>query len=337
MVQFLTQNIDRFHPSLRSKQYVKRNHFRSYENPDFPDSLIDDEGNVFLDFDTKGGGEKNYKSFGRRSNGDREGLADIDACRRDTKYSNIFSKWGVRTHKTLAIARIHTLTEDPAASRALFKSFEREVEPAMQFRAFRNNIRLADCVGYGVSEEDVEDMLEHSRKTLNVHENLNLQNHKEYLLWLAETLGKNYGIMHGHGFVHQYATTHNMTLAGETVDLDTVMSVEIPDDTYYSSKNLGSWRKGYPGWHLKKGMFGEVTLKNRREPIDNQTAIYRHNIIQDFHGRAVSSVCYFASSVSAKLGIGIDVNDVKEAFFRGYEAGQMQARATISNKKRLKA
>lgn len=311
--KFQGKNTHMLDKTLTSLADVRTHHGRSHRpHEGLPDSLTDEYGNIYFDFDIKGGGTHRIFGISRREGGELTGVLDYHAAKRDSKYSDLFSRWGIRTHRSLAIAKIEKF---PFKSRNWKRELEGEIESSMQCRMFRNNNRIRDFI-----DLDLGSRLEYIQNTmhvLNESEKLNLKSVDEYVQWYAKTMGRNYGIMHEKGFFHQYATEHNMTLACEVTDFDTVYRIE----EWRKNNKAEPKRKGDPGVHLDGGPEGEVNISVAKtsvpENFDDDT--YLSEFV---FGRALKSVLNFSSEIKNCITLATPNSAVRDLFLQGYEEGK---------------
>lgn len=103
---------------------------------------------------------------------------------------------------------------------------------------------------------------------------------KEYLTWLAETLGINVARMHNSGWFHGYLTTHNITLDGRITDLDSVgwldkVNVTIDkakEDVNDSASSLDGFlrRSGLIREFNDPGVFTKLVFDSYNKEIQNK-------------------------------------------------------------------
>lgn len=194
----------------------------------------DAEGRRWRDLNIKGMGASEERKGKRavvppgvRFVGDAPyGLCDWGYAETDRVKSEYFLKLGLRTHlvpfiarlKEIIVARGEKITITEARKRGIIKRDENgeRVIPVLQARAYRTWARL----------QNSDDKAQIADAMRLVAQELGISPNKfgpaEYLKWFARTLGKQVAILHSSNHTHGYLTAHNITLACEITDLDSV-------------------------------------------------------------------------------------------------------------------
>lgn len=209
--------------------------------------------NIYRDIVTKGGGclypeyERGVQvgSVSKIENNHSEsyGILNLSDALHDTKMSELFLKYGIRTAAPVSIIELkqivnkgEVISVEEAKRRGLI---DENSKPVLQIRAFRTSIRLADTNDRH-GERDFSSIVER-----RVSDAMNLiaeefgfdkSNFKkeDYLKWLAGMVARNVAIMHKHGFVHGFLGFHNITLDGAIVDFDSVEEVDKGSNKFRS-------------------------------------------------------------------------------------------------------
>ncbi len=211
----------------------------------------DKEGRIYRDIDLKGIGHVGNCYIGTRkrkatvsfpgikwdNTGERYGLLDRDIALFDYQMSELFLQAGIRTHRVLAIIDLAELIIGgrKLSLREAVKEIiiDKDFHPVIEARAFGVKTRIEDI-------EDIElcDKPSNEQKLLlfkdakkMVGQELGRKepfSDEEYLEWFAKTLGRNVGLMHKNGWVHNFLSRHNITLDCRIVDLDSIESIESP-------------------------------------------------------------------------------------------------------------
>lgn len=211
----------------------------------------DKEGRLYRDIDLKGIGfnkgqregvkpvsvddtwvRSNFSSWYGTS-----GIADQELIRRDINYSEKFLKAGIRVHRVIALIEPKEIIDQGGVKISIAEAKKRGIlkkkdEPIIEVRAFGVRSRLFDVQnGLVRDEKDQRKALELllDAKTM-VAQELNIDPEKftydDYFEWLIKTIAINVARMHYNKWVNGYLTSHNLTLDGRIVDLDSVVTVE---------------------------------------------------------------------------------------------------------------
>ncbi|MFA6256681.1 MAG: hypothetical protein WC646_00005 [Candidatus Paceibacterota bacterium] len=201
---------------------------------------------LFRDVDLKGGGHV-LSEFNPRSGdflptiGEVElkanssasfGILDISDARKDMGIAELFNDLGIRTYRVIAIIGLEEIVfngEKISIKEAKVKGLIADsVTPVLEVRAFGTQHRLIDVYGTRNSDEKKRLLVKDAKHLVaqELNEDPSSFDDIKYATWLAETIGKNIGLMRKNGFVHKYqAEGHNITLDGCLVDFDSVESV----------------------------------------------------------------------------------------------------------------
>lgn len=241
----------------------------------------DPDGRIYRDVDGKGNGYI-LRSSRRVSlwqtdpkQGDVIGLLDEKWARHDAEIAETFTKLGMRTHRVLCVAKLHELPvlgEDgvvrliPIEQIPRGKPTERKhgilpegFEPAIAIRAFGTKTRISDVVQALGPYAPIREKKEEDKSRDAIEDAIQLVNREypevtdieSYAHWFAKTLGRNVGIMHGAGYIHNFLSPHNISLDCRLLDFDSVIRPdqstdegwgkymkELKDDMVYVHKSL---------------------------------------------------------------------------------------------------
>ncbi len=205
----------------------------------------DKEGRLYRDIDLKGIGinrDNEVQDVGDIISSSHfsgfigtPGISNEELIRRDIKYSELFLKAGIRTHRVVALIELKEIIDRNGEKISIAEAKKRNIlaekdEPVIEVRAFGVRSRLWDVV-VGFTRESYETNPQKSLKLLAdakgiVAQELGIENDKfaysDYFEWLVKTIAKNIARMHYNGWVNGYLTAHNLTLDGRIVDLDSV-------------------------------------------------------------------------------------------------------------------
>lgn len=203
-------------------------------------------GNIYRDLNLKGVGyfsNKEVKPPGElkaNSRGDDfYGFLESKHIFQEYAFAEEFIGAGIRTPRTLAIVELDEIIYNgkPISLKEARekKIVQQNFQPAVEVRAFRNMARIEDvCPGFAYGglndfDENTKKLLFEDAKLLISQElgrGENPLGDEEYLEWFAATLGKNLGLMHKNGWGHSLLSVHNITLACEICDLDSVRNLK---------------------------------------------------------------------------------------------------------------
>ena len=217
---------------------VRRGHYRSGDvGKVFFNS---NDGKTYRDLDLKGCGllqkppnplEPEQWRQQRRSTYDYLGLLDKYDAMHDSTISELLNKEGVRTHRSIAVFRLHELPVYGRGTETIYKLEKNDllregIEPVIQMRAFGTKTRLGE-IGDQItmSNENAAVKIHDALKLLSAEMKQGPLTIEEYLEWFARTLGQNVGLMHKLGYCHEYLNELNITLDCRIVDFDSVRNV----------------------------------------------------------------------------------------------------------------
>lgn len=196
-----------------------------------PAIFRDSYKNTYLWINFKGIGYMANGGFSPRKDGtvgDYMGLLSWRYAHRDQVLSDLLLPCGFRTSIVLYIVKLGRLPWKDGklhpVEELVPESRKEENTPVVMVRGMRNLWRLADFCDSG--SEERKDMLEYTLRALK-REGLEIKRSGEYLSWFASTLAKQLAILYEVRARHSYLTLHNITLAAEIVDLDSVSSHEL--------------------------------------------------------------------------------------------------------------
>lgn len=133
--------------------------------------------------------------------------------------------------------------------REMIRDFEKMFQPVIALRLMRSVFRLRDLKDANEREapfilEEACASLNHEAQALGLQERYACHTREDRERWLesiAEMFGKNLGILHGAGLVHQYLHMGNLSLAGEIIDLDSVQKLVLTVPFRGKSENKDAW------------------------------------------------------------------------------------------------
>ena len=133
--------------------------------------------------------------------------------------------------------------------RERIRDFEQKFQPVIALRLMRSVFRLRDLKDANEREapfilEEACASLNYEAQALGLEERYSVETVEDRERWLesiAEMFGKNLGIMHGSGLVHQYLHMGNLSLAGEIIDLDSVQKLVLAVPFRGKSENKDAW------------------------------------------------------------------------------------------------
>lgn len=211
--------------------------------------FADKEGRIYRDIDVKGIGniieERERTDSGqfstRVSVGHLEkrssqltpgvqGLLERDVAFTDYDWSEQFLKTGIRAHRVLAIIGLKELIVNGrkiTISQAIEDSIiDEDFNPVVSVRAFGTKARIIN-----LSNDSAITLFEDAKKMLAKELRKEKISNQKYVMWFARNLGRNIGLMHKQGWVHNYLTQHNITLDCRIVDLDSVTEQKERSET----------------------------------------------------------------------------------------------------------
>lgn len=263
----------------------------------------DVQGRKYRDVDAKGIGHiwynpqtdrpqaLNFRDTNANPNADAEpgefGLMDRSVALKDASMAEEFLSQGIRTYRVIGITKLNELIAqgDKEEKVSITEAKQRKlitenIEPVVEIRAFGTRARLQDIELDGglVLLYDAQTLV---RKELGItSEQFEL---KDYLKWLASTLGTNVARMHKRGFIHGYLTRHNITLDCRIVDLDSVKLLqEKPDIRVFLEKNEEEYKHTPQGKykedvndasHALKAFLTNIENITNLEPITDESLV----------------------------------------------------------------
>lgn len=95
-----------------------------------------------------------------------------------------------------------------------------DFKPVIEVRAFATRARIADILDTDYEPKKV--LVGDARRIVGQELSSKSLSDMDYLKWFGKVLGRSVGLMHKNGWYHQYLTSHNITLDGRIVDLDSL-------------------------------------------------------------------------------------------------------------------
>lgn len=197
---------------------------------------------LFRDIDIKGAGRVTYGGknsdklvvgeIRKMDDGGISGLLEQQTAYYDATIAEQFKDYGIRTHRVVAVIALEEIVyggkkisvEEAQQEKLLPPKFA----PVLEVRAFGTHARFIDAFNRRQPQENRDLLLADARSLVAQELGLTLDEFTgiEYARWLAETTGKNLGLMHKNGWVHGYLSLgHNITLDGCFVDFDSAKAV----------------------------------------------------------------------------------------------------------------
>lgn len=251
-----------------------------------PARFRDRYGNIYNYVNFKGIGQPYYGGFGpMHPGGDLKGLVSWRYAHRDQVLSDMLLEYGFRTSIVLYIVKLRQLPGRDGKLHpveALVRGSKKEENtPVVITRGMRCFFRIGDLCNS--DSEEKKDLLAHVIHLLK-DEGFEIKNREEYLLWFTSTIAKQLSILYEVRARHGYLTEHNITLAAEIVDFDSMTSRKLVESDKQTSleemledvnrandsiKELASaLRVWYPQLFkdlrnlLLRSYFGEIIKKN---------------------------------------------------------------------------
>ncbi|HAU99409.1 MAG: hypothetical protein UX04_C0006G0036 [Microgenomates group bacterium GW2011_GWF2_45_18] len=202
----------------------------------------DDQGNIYASLVIKGGGlitssqkvsspryvdrnDQNLSVYG----GENLRNALLDAETQDS----LIQKIGLRTARSIGVFAINPADFNLEKQQAFIGKYKYGLDHdihqdvgllAIDIRAFRNPIRANVITSENKSEEVIREYVEMSMRLLKVTDNIEI-GVANYLKFMRDILSLNLGKMANGGFLHANLIPHNITLAFEFVDFDTMIDL----------------------------------------------------------------------------------------------------------------
>lgn len=232
--------------------------FRDLSRPDLVYRDIDIKGAGYVTGSISPLGERLIsKQWGPRKSefGEYLGLLNKKAALHDSVMSEILTQKGVRTHRSLAVIKLHELpvlkdgkleitsVDELLKNRLLRPDFE----PVIQVRAYGIKARLADFLLQNASmnmnnnrmqgdmENNIKNEINDAISLIQYETRGSVKDALDYLRWFAITLGNNIRLLRTSGYAHGYANSQNITLDCCLVDLD---SVSTTNQQHVDEKSL---------------------------------------------------------------------------------------------------
>lgn len=217
--------------------YTSRAHGRSAA---IPVRFKDKYGNVYnwLNFKgigrtLQGGFKKRIKikaPFSKRDiSEDDFGLLTLGHANRDCEVANRLLKLGMRTSPILYIIELRQLPGKDGkmhpVEELIPKSRNLADKPVVIVRGMRSFLRLRDVYDADPQERDL--LVKKARECVNREGKAILRDSREYLSWLSSTVAEQLSILYSAGAYHKYINGHNITLAGEIIDLGSMASHQL--------------------------------------------------------------------------------------------------------------
>ena len=198
----------------------------------------DTDGRMWRDINLKGVGGSQVRQNGKRVDtadvrgvtGDApHGLCDWGYAETDREKSEYFLKRGMRTHLVPFIIKLKEIILTGGEKVSIAEARRRgilakDVIPVIEARAFRTQARIINAFDKALLDDAIQ----------LVAEELGIPTEKfspeAYLEWFANEFGRQLAILHNSEHSHRYLTTHNVTLACEITDLDSVGRIPRGDD-----------------------------------------------------------------------------------------------------------
>src|SRR3989344_8594176 len=201
---------------------------------------------LFRDIDIKGLGYVNYAgnpivgSVEPRNLGQGQeayGILDLEDAMHDKEISETFHRYGIRTCRVVAVILLKEIWQN-GSKLSIQEAKQRDIipnsiKPVLEIRAFGTHARFVDATQRQNSYAGRSLLIEDAKQLVAQELNKDPQEFsmQEYALWLARTIGKNIGLMHKNGYIHQYlGKGHNITLDGCIVDFDSVERISDMND-----------------------------------------------------------------------------------------------------------
>ncbi|MBI4080585.1 MAG: hypothetical protein HY430_02330 [Candidatus Levybacteria bacterium] len=168
---------------------------------------------------------------------ERKGLLSKKDAMHDYGKTEELARLGIRTARTLAIILLDELIIDgntvSLADAIEAGILDGEFNPVIQVRAFATKARIRDLISKDrvkmlrFREDPIRNVLFEDAKSL-VSEELGQDeiSDEDYLVWFAQTLGSNVGLLHKAGYAHRFLYSHNITLDCRLVDFDSIRILE---------------------------------------------------------------------------------------------------------------
>lgn len=245
-VIFLSKLLSKFHITKERENYAAARSITAYtsrvhgRSAAIPVRFKDKYGNVYNWINFKGigrtlqGGFKKkimLKSpFSKRDiREDDFGLLTLGHANRDCAVADKLLKLGMRTSPILYIIGLRQLPGKDGrmhpVEELIQKSRNLEDKPVVIVRGMRSFLRLWDVYDADPQERDL--LVKKARECVNREGKAILRDSREYLSWLSSTVAEQLSILYSAGAYHKYINGHNITLAGEIIDLGSMASHQL--------------------------------------------------------------------------------------------------------------
>lgn len=220
-------------------------------------------GGIYRDVDAKGIGIGNLRwatnsKIEPRGGGETRGLLELEDARLEARNAHRFLKAGIRTALPIAIAELHEIVDEKGQRISIDEARARRMlarktkRPAVLLRAFGTKFRVGD-IDFMTEQEDARAIIDDAKAVLKKEQGRAMTD-QEYITWFTQNLGQQVARMHNAGLTHGYLTTHNITLDGRIVDLDSVEKLEkakLRKDCKTAMKTMGLFFKDCKGAGIK--------------------------------------------------------------------------------------
>lgn len=241
--------LSKTHIATERKNYAAKQNITAYttiehgRSASIPLRFKDKYGNIYNWINFKGIGVTYWGRGGFRKGATNNGILEWGNAHRDRLFSDHLLKIGVRTHVVLYLIKLRQI---PGTDGELHPIEEivpdslkaREQIPVVAVRGMRNFLRIKDLEHMHGREKErtVNNAIEVVKR-----EAPEVTNRSKYLRWFASTLANQLSIMYSFKIYHGLLTSHNITLAAEIVDLDSMKSHNlIKEDDVASSLDLST-------------------------------------------------------------------------------------------------
>lgn len=158
------------------------------------------------------------------------GLLDYEFALRDKDFSEKFIRWGIRTHRVLAIALLDEIIDENGQKISVEEAkakglIANEMQPVLALRAFGTRERIRhQTAPIPASPERKRLALLDGKKFVAQEQGEDPETYswEKYADWFALTLGQQAALIRKHGLHHGFLEAHNITLDCRIVDLDSV-------------------------------------------------------------------------------------------------------------------
>jgi len=245
-VMLLSRLLSGMHIAKERKNYAAPLSITAYTSPvhgrsaSIPVRFHDNYGNKYNWLNFKGIGRTGSSGFKKRITikmpfskreirEDDFGLLTLGHANRDCTIANKLLELGMRTSPILYIIELRQLPGKDGkmhpVEELIPKSKNLEDTPVVIVRGMRNFLRLWDV--YEADSRDRDLLIKKAIEYVNREGKATIRDRREYLSWLSSTVGEQLSILYSVGAYHKYINGHNITLAGEILDLGSVASHKL--------------------------------------------------------------------------------------------------------------